>query len=593
MEWKQSCLLSIVVTTMACQSVFGETVNARFPREAQDSNNKFIRMFPNLEAFSQRNDRVRNAVRNLGAKNGLLDAQDNMTDPVQSITNQPVFSPLNLDNPKMTAGVTFFGQFLDHDLTLDLRSKLQEKTGPSRTVNFRTAAFDLDSLYGEGPDRSPELYVQSDTDIKFKIEPIPGSEAVSRKGAQRFDMPREPNGDAIIADSRNDENLILSQFHLAMLRFHNAVTDHLKAQQANRGLSPRELFSLARRTVRWHYQWIILHEFLPLTIGQDRVDRIMRGGLRFFENDRGRQQAAADRDMSLASREDREDDRGRRDDRDRRDGRRNDCRDDDRNDDRNDRRDHQARHRNGNDDDDCRRPGPQIPVEFSVAAYRFGHSQVRPSYRANFGPDQNRQFFAFILDERQDPGLTDPEDLRGGRRAPRRFIDWQTFFNFGDGNVRQNKIIDTKISTVLMEMPGARAPLPGLPDDGVQSLPSRNMMRHVNFGLPSGQAIARRMNEPALTREQLKDLAPFDMAESTPLWFYVLREAEVMEAGLRLGPVGSRIVGEVFIGLLRADRTSFLASSPQWKPNLPSAGGPGTFQITDLLKFAGVVPPLQ
>jgi len=117
-------------------------------------------------------------------------------------------------------------------------------------------------------------------------------------------------------------------------------------------------------------------------------------------------------------------------------------------------------------------------------------------------------------------------------------------------------------------------------------------MRHVNFGIPSGQAIARRMRVPVLTPTQLEALKPFEMEKSTPLWYYILKEAEIMENGLRLGPVGSRIVGEVFIGLLKADESSYLAARPRWTPELPSAT-PGDFRITDLLKFAGVVPPLN
>ena len=143
-----------------------------------------------------------------------------------------------------------------------------------------------------------------------------------------------------------------------------------------------------------------------------------------------------------------------------------------------------------------------------------------------------------------------------------------------------------------MLLPGSRGPAPGLPTDGVQSLASRNLMRHVNFGIPSGQAIARRMGVPALTPAQLDELKPFDMEKSTPLWFYILKEAELMEDGLRLGPVGGRIVGDVFIGLLKADETSYLSARPHWTPVLPSAT-PGEFRITDLLTFAGVVPPLE
>jgi hypothetical protein len=117
-------------------------------------------------------------------------------------------------------------------------------------------------------------------------------------------------------------------------------------------------------------------------------------------------------------------------------------------------------------------------------------------------------------------------------------------------------------------------------------------MRHVNFGVPSGQAIGQVMGVRVLTPAQLAELAPFGMDRSTPLWYYILKEAEILENGLRMGPVGSRIVGEVMIGLLKADRDSYLTANKNWKPTLPSAT-PGDFEITDLLRFAGVVHPLE
>ena len=408
-----------------------------------------------------------------------------------------------------------------------------EPSNPKKTTNFRTAAFDLDSVYGNGPQGSPELYDLSSGEIKLRVEPIPGAKAVSRNGAPRFDLPRDPNNTAILGDSRNDEHVILAQLHTAFLRFHNAVVDHLRKDPASATQSAEQIFKLAQRQVRWHYQWIVLHEFLPLTIGQERVNDILRRGPRFYRVDEGE------------------------------DGRR-------------------AR----------RSKDPLIPIEFSVAAYRFGHSQIRPSYRLNFGPTGGSPFFAFLFDDTQDPNDPDPDDLRGGKRAPRRFVDWQTFFNFGDGNFRPNKKIDGKLSSVLMLLPGSRGPAPGLPADGIQSLPSRSLMRHVNLGMPSGQAIAKRIGVPALTPAQLDILEPFHMEKSTPLLFYIWKEAELLENGLRLGPVGSRIVGEVFIGLLKADETSYLAAQPRWKPVLPSARR-GDFRITDLLTFAGVVPPLD
>jgi hypothetical protein len=517
----------------------GQTVVTPFPTAPPDPNNVFMRMFPELPPFAEQSDTARRVMQALGARDGLLNAQDKLTDPVLSITTPAVFSPNNADNPNMTAGVTFLGQFLDHDLTLDKNSALNENISPGQTLNFRTASFDLDSVYGDGSSGSPQLYVKSSGRIKFIVQAIPGSDAVSRHGAIRYDVPRDANGNAILADSRNDENVILSQLHLAILSFHNAVTDHLAQQPEYKDASAEKIFEEARRLVTWHYQWVILHEFLPTVIGQDRVDQILEQGPRFYH---GRHKAS------------------------------------------------RSRTENASD-------FALMPIEFSVAAYRFGHSQVRPSYRLNFGPTGGSPFFAFLFDDTQDPNAVDPNDLRGGKRAPRRFVDWQTFFNFGDSNFRPNKRIDTKLSSVMMNLPGARAPSPGLPADGMQSLPARTLTRHVNFGLPSGQAVAEKLKAPVLKPEQLRELAPYaadnktTLDKSTPLFFYILKEAEVMEDGLRLGPVGAEIVGEVFIALLKEDQASYLHAKPDWTPTLPSAN-PGKFQMTDLLTFAGVVPPL-
>ncbi len=511
-------------------------VSASAQERTRSSENTFTRMFPGLNPFAPATDEMREQAKRLGTLGGPIDAMDLLTDPIQSILNPAVHSPNNPDNPTMTAGVTFLGQFIDHDLTLDPRSPLKERTDPRRTTNFRTAAFDLDSVYGNGPEESPELYDRSSGDIKFRVEIIPGSETVSRKGAVRYDLPRDGNNTALIGDGRNDENVVISQLHLAMLRFHNAVVDRLRATPTLAGASSERIFQMAQRQVRWHYQWIVLNEFLPLTIGQELVRDILRNGTRFY---------TIDNPFSSDRFRDRERDRA-----------------------------------------------ALIPIEWAVAAYRFGHSQVRPSYRLNFGPDGGSPFFAFAFDDSFDPNEPDPADLRGGKRAPRRFVDWQTFFNFGDGNVRPNKKIDTKLSSVLMHLLGSRGPAPGMPSDGVQSLASRNLMRHVNFGLPSGQAIARVMGVRTLTPAQLTELQPYGMDRSTPLWYYILKEAELLENGEQLGPVGGRIVGEVFIGILRADRSSYLASERHWRPTLPSAT-PGEFRMTDLLTFAGVVPPLN
>ena len=477
----------------------------------------FTLMFPELPPFAEATDAMRERVKVLGAAGGIVDALDDLSDPIQSVID-PARRVNNPDNPNMTAGVTFFGQFLDHDITLDPKSNLLTNSNPKTTTNFRTPAFDLDSVYGAGPEESVELYDTTSGDILFKIEAIPGSEAVSRLGATRYDLPRDATGKAIVAEGRNDENLVISQFQLAMLRFHNAVSANVRANNGN--WTAEEVFSEAQRQVRWHYQWIIVNEFLPITIGQARTTKFL-----------------ADKSTNR---------------------------------------------------------NPRIPMEFSVAAYRFGHSQIRPSYRMNFGATGGPARFGFVFeDSAANADNPNPNDFRGGKRAPSRFIDWQTFFDFGvPGGVRQNKLIDAKVSSPMFHLPGLRSPTPGLPSDGVQSLISRNLMRHVNFGLPSGQAVAARLGLPALTAAQLSELMPFGFDKSTPLFYYILKEAQVQENGLQLGAVGGYIVGKVFTDLLKADASSYVASKPDWTPTLPSAT-PGNFRITDLLKFAGVVPPLQ
>ena len=158
--------------------------------------------------------------------------------------------------------------------------------------------------------------------------------------------------------------------------------------------------------------------------------------------------------------------------------------------------------------------------------------------------------------------------------------------------MRPNKLIDTKISTPLFDLPLAAVPALNPPAEPPTSSPQRNLLRHITWQLPSGQSIARLIDVPALGRGDLKELKDLgnNLDESTPLWYYILKEAEVMEKGRHLGPVAGRIVGEVIIGLLQLDRESFLADEPRWRPTLPQRNGQvtGDFRMVDFLSFAGV-----
>ena len=180
-------------------------------------------------------------------------------------------------------------------------------------------------------------------------------------------------------------------------------------------------------------------------------------------------------------------------------------------------------------------------------------------------------------------GNDDPDDLNGGSRAPRRFIGWQTFFDFGDDEVRPNKLIDTKISTPLFQLPVAAIGTPRGEEVGPTSLAQRNLLRAITWEIPSGQRIAARMGAPVLAAGDLADVAALGFGDNTPLWVYILREAEVMAEGLHLGPVGGRIVAEVFLGLLEEDDASYLAAEPGWQPTLPAADASAGYRMTDLL----------
>jgi hypothetical protein len=498
--------------------------------QTQTRPDRFTRMFE-LRPFADPTPQVQQALRDIGAPGGLLDAKDDLAAGPVNLILDPALSANNPDNSAFTAGVTFFGQFLDHDMTFDTTSRLAVTARPERTPNARTPTLDLDSVYGGGPTVSPQLYDPSDR-AKFRVE----------NGGQFEDLPRGADNRAIIADPRNDENMMIAGLQAAFLLFHNRVVDMLRGEGEDQRLAAaeaqadaeamgggtadisdsdrtRNVFEEARRLVTWHYQWIIVNEFLPLIVGSSLVNDILSRGRRFYRPRAGEQ---------------------------------------------------------------------SMPVEFQGAAYRFGHSLVRPSYRANLAGDNGNAFFGFIFDPAGE-GSPDPVDLRGGARASRRFIGWQTFFNFGGdqaANVRTTKQIDTKISTPLFNLPlGTIAS-----GDPPTSLPARNLLRQLTWSLPSGQAIAARMGIRPLTQSQLSELTPFgsNLDRSTPLWYYILKEAEVA-GGAKLAGVGARIVAEVFLGLLSLDSNSYLARNPRWRPTLPGRQR-GRFGVVDFLTLAGVDP---
>jgi Animal haem peroxidase/TAT (twin-arginine translocation) pathway signal sequence len=518
----------------------------------------FGRIFPNLRPFADANDRVRSALLEVGNPGGIMDAGDHLSagakalivDP--SVNGNPTAADpygTNPDNPTMTAGSTFVGQFVDHDITFDQTSTLGVPQNPLISRNTRTPALDLDSVFGGGPGLRPDLYAANpDGSVGPKLK--------LGTGGVHEDIPRNANGDgtytALLSDPRNDESLIIAGLHCAHILFYNRLLGELSEHDLRRFPSARHAdrsnryvqFLIAREVTLWHYQWLLVHEHLPQIAGQAMVNDVLRLGNRLY-----------------------------------------------------------------------RPPGGDgfMPIEFAGASYRFGHSMVRPSYRANFtsgtgdstSPTAN-PFFALVFDPNEPafsaPVSHDRVDLLGGYPAPRRYIGWQTFFDLGDGQVKNNKKIDTTISSVLFKLP-----LPAIAPHTQTSptvLPQRNLLRQLTWGLPSGQAIARAMRVPGLGRSDLSEIAsvygPF--ATSTPLWYYILAEAEHIADGLHLGPVGGRIVTETLIGLLRADPTSYLNVHPHFKPFLgadlklgpmanPNITGNRAYTRAHFLHYAGVVTP--
>ena len=238
---------------------------------ASAANDDFVRMFPRLPAFEPPDI----ALANHGAFVLSTGAAGPMVDPNLDADNSPRNTP---------AGFTYFGQFVDHDVTRD-ENPLPATTFPiDQLDNVRNAKLDLDSVYGPGSVRD---LANND---KMRIGPDDG------------DLPRGPDGRALIADSRNDENMIIAQIHLAFLRFHNVMVD--------RGMN----FEEARRATINHYQWVVAHDFLPRVLHPDYADAVLTArSNKFFKPS------------------------------------------------------------NPHD--------PNLPIEWAVAGYRFGHSMVRLAYR--------------------------------------------------------------------------------------------------------------------------------------------------------------------------------------------------------------------
>ncbi|GAA2642438.1 LysM peptidoglycan-binding domain-containing protein [Paractinoplanes durhamensis] len=453
------------------------------------------------------------------------------------------------DDSTIPAAYTYFGQFVDHDITLEIQQGFGSATmaqllDPAMTpltlaairnalLNHRTPTLDLDSVYGLPAPHDPANGDRMQLGrVTLLGNPNPPFARPPGTGADDFlDLPREPRDEgniehdraAVIGDPRNDENLIISQLHVAFLRAHNALVEQ--------GLS----FAGARRVLRQHYQHVVVHDYLKRVADPAIVDDVVANGNRWFDP------------LSEPS---------------------------------------------------------FMPLEFSVAGYRFGHSMVRTAYdfNSNFNtgggiPATLELLFTFTALSGQLGSFdTLPENW---------IIQWGDII--GDGPaVMKTRRLDPSLATFKDNEFRALFALKTLTGDTetpdlAARLAVRNLLRGYRLRLPTGQAVAEHLGVPVLTKDDV--LAAATSAEQriaieaggfqfrTPLWFYVLAEARHFHHGAHLGPVGSTLVAEVLVGLVRRSADSILAQ-PGWTPSLPAAK-PGSFELADILRLAGVLPTTQ
>ncbi|MEL6572694.1 MAG: peroxidase family protein [Pseudomonadota bacterium] len=405
----------------------------------------------------------------------IVKAFDDLVDTMQ--TDQIADGPAD-------AGMTFFGQFIDHDITLDATSAIGTKIDPRSIRNIRTPELDLDCVYGDGPEASPYLFGEGDAH-EFLL--------FGRKD-NPYDLARNCKGRALIGDFRNDENILVSQVQGAFISLHNILmTEAEKNTDAKHDIShcasmgvrsdvwhsivKKELtsFEEVRRFIRLHYQWIILNEFLPSFVDQADIDHALTHEI--FPD------------------------------------------------------------------------APIMPAEFSVAAYRFGHATVQPSYVLRKG-EAPLDLFALSAFGPRDNGAT---------------IEMAQFFG---PHAQKALPVGIKMAETLFALPdfivgsGLMWGDHEIPVEQAKKLGLRNILRdRTAMQIASGQQMARHLGLDVLPPpEALQD----NNVDKTPLWFYCLQEAEVSGQG-KLSGVGGKLVASVFVKLLREDGESVL-HVPDFKP---------------------------
>ncbi len=447
--------------------------------------------------------------------------------------------------PAIPAGFTYLGQFIDHDMTMDrTATALGSQVTVEDLVQGRSPALDLDCMYGRGPDDAEDARFYTDG-IRIKMgttAPTPVPDNRTNLPLDGFDLPRVGQGSAklarraaLIPDHRNDENLAVAQTHLAMIRFHNRVVDHIAPSTPT-----ADLFTRARGLVVKHYQWMVKTDFLPRLVDQAIVDDVFTNGRKFFEKDVVPETL------------------------------------------------------------------PTMPIEFSVAAYRLGHSMIRESYQ------WNRVFktggltaatLVLLFQFSGTSGILSPDgdlnDRESGsfERLPTNWIvDFRRMYDFSEvgradlvppeGVPNAAMAIDTQLVDPLKTLPFGSFGGPNTTPPEELNLAFRNLTRANMVELASGQQMAAMMGVAPLSAADLTKGLPAalkSVGTRTPLWYYILREAELN--GGKLTGVGGRIVAETFHRAMEGSAHS-IVRDPAFRPTDLTANAGDRFNMTDLLLFA-------
>lgn len=421
-------------------------------------------------------------------------------------------------NKTIPAVFTFVGQFIDHDLTMNAVNLTLDQSN-SVIVDNASPVIDLDSVYGPRTILNNALHVDDqgnhwdifNEDGTFKLDPV----------GNGFDLPRfkqDPLEPAYIVDGRNDENQLILQIHILVMRVHNAF---IKSEPAGHwGQTRDEIITAVRKEVVLNWQSVVLHDYMPKIIEPKTLEFILT---EIKKENYGALKHKPLRDLVTG----------------------------------------------------CN--VVRMPHEFAIG-FRFGHSQLRPSYQLNGGP-------SILLFNNRKVEQTD--DLRGSRKlAASHIIDWDVFYPLQAKPEHDSLAIDGKITPAVFDLPET-----AIPDDikFVGNLPQRNLIRSRMIGVASGEELADFYNVPELPETDIVDETKYPQAKAlfthdgpfkTPLWYYILKEAEKKGGGEMLGPLGSRLVGEVLAGgIYYGDDFRF---DDNWKSQIT---GKNEVTLRDLIKF--------